>query len=758
MTKVIRHGGVLFSLLFFYALLGAVYGNAHLLSSEGVLLLQAHAWKLAALGAFGVLVFSLFRKSFTALQLRLDIALLALGFFALTDVAARRFGFFPSGTSAIEFWYLGISASALLYLLPTAASSGKLFTLPLLVVVQILIAGLFLMLADGRLLFSDDHPSFLYRLHLLKEHFPSIPFYNPQWNGGYSAREFFPSGVLNVYFLSLPFLWWAGDLSVYENASVYTLLIPYLFIFLIPFSVYLAARVMKVSKAAAVVAALLALGPSTGFFEWLLKYGTLGFSVSIGLIPLCFALSFRLSLEERQPQWRDVLLLLLVASLTLMWTLSSFAFLPLVLVSLYFFRHCFLGARGLKLLGFVLLFLLLNGSWILTFLQESNVASFLSANTLPGSDVTHFDGEKRAAAEASMASEGASHSIKKAVERFRELAAKLNPLLLILFLPGLALLSDLRLRIVLGSSILWLLLLAMFGEDIKPQLELRRMILPAGFLMCIPVAQAVVALFDFFTEELRGEARGPRRLLAFFSLSALLGCLVLSSFTVASVYLNRSEEKFVFSSGLSKDLSQAIAEHGGEGRTFFLGFILQELDATWWAAQDGGHIAPLAAFSGKPMYASDFYHTRWSTVDPIPASYRARGRDGIEEFLDLVNATAVVSFKREWAKYCKENERYQEVFKGGRFRVFTRDSPGTGPLLEGKGSVKELKDGLEVTLDSQRLLIKYRYLPKLRVDDPEVKLSSQYVFTEELGGGKTNDVEFVVLETKNPAKTVRLSY
>ncbi len=548
---------------------------------------------------------------------------------------------------------------------------------------------------------------------------------------------------------------------MYENAQVYTILIPYLFVFLIPLSIYVAARVLRCSSQAAMLAAVFALGPSTGFFEWLLKYGTLGFSVSIGLIPLCFALSFRLALDQRKPSWWDMLFLLLVASLTLMWTLSSFAFLPLVCVSLVCFRHSFREGRGAKILAFVVLFLVLNGPWILTFLQESNVASFLRADTLPGSDVTHFDGEKRAAAAQvtnSVSAGSITQSLKHAVERMRELAAKVNPLLLILFLPGITLLREKRLQVVLGASIVWLLLLAMFGEDIKPQLELRRMILPAAFLMCIPVGQAVALLFDRFVGELASDEAKPKRVYAFFGLTVLLGGLLLSCYTVASVYLNRSEEKFVFSTGLSKDISEAIATHSGEGRTFFLGFILQELDATWWAAQDGGHIAPLAAFSGKSMYASDFYHTRWSTVDPIPLSYRSRGREGIEEFLDLVNASAVVSFKREWAKYCQESERYQQVFKGGRFRLFTRNSPGIGRVLEGEGAVEELADGLRVTLASERVVIKYRYLPKLKTDDPEVRISSKFVFTEDLGGGKTNDVYYIVLETATPGKTLTVSY
>ncbi len=185
---MIRGGRVLVSALFFYALLGVVYGNAHFLSGNGVFILHPHAWKLAAALLAGLVLLAALGKALKNIELRADVALFAVGFFALSDVASRRFGFFPPGTSIIEFWYLGAGAALLVYFQRGIISSKRVFSLPSLLLLQLLIAGLFLALADGRLLLSDDHPSFLYRLHLLKEHFPAIPFYNPQWNAGYSAR------------------------------------------------------------------------------------------------------------------------------------------------------------------------------------------------------------------------------------------------------------------------------------------------------------------------------------------------------------------------------------------------------------------------------------------------------------------------------------------------------------------------------------------------------------------------------------------
>jgi hypothetical protein len=50
----------------------------------------------------------------------------------------------------------------------------------------------------------DDHAMFIFRLKLLRENFPSIPFWSPLWNAGFDARDFFATGALNVFLLAAP--------------------------------------------------------------------------------------------------------------------------------------------------------------------------------------------------------------------------------------------------------------------------------------------------------------------------------------------------------------------------------------------------------------------------------------------------------------------------------------------------------------------------------------------------------------------------
>ena len=233
-----------------------------------------------------------------------------------------------------------------------------------------------------------------------------------------------------------------------------------------------------------------------------------------------------------------------------------------------------------------------------------------------------------------------------------------------------------------------------------------------------------------------------------------------------SAYTNKTDEHFVFSPEELPSFIETLATHGGEGRVFYLGFILHELGSTWWSAQDGGHIAPIAQWAKKPMYASQFYHSTWSSVDPIPESYRERGESGVEEFLDLVNATSVVTFTKIWAKYCIDRpDKYEQVAKYDRFRVFVRIESARksiGYFQKGTGVVKDLRNALEVKLDAEtkdtEVVLKYRYHPHLKVSPETAEIFEVPVFTEELGGGRTKPYSFIGLRGVQGIEKYRLSF
>ena len=747
------------------------------LTLGGVRILPVNAWMILLPAAF--VFWLLFSVMPARTELRTRYPLLGqLGaknirfipevFFALfvlllfTEFPNRQYAFFEWNKAKL----LLLAAGTLLLVVSLVfKQSLKLFfSLPVLILMQVVLAVIFLHFAGGRLIFNDDHPSFLYRLQLLKEHFPWIPFYNVEWNGGASAREFFPSGVLSVFFSAFPLVYFS-DYGSFDGARAYTLLIPYLFVGLLPLAVYAAALVLRLGRSAAVLAGVFALAPSLALFEWGLKYGTLGFACSAGLMPLLFALAYRLALDESRPRASHLFFLLVVATLCSFWTPSMLAFLPFLFAPL--FCWSVLWARRGMIAAFVLLFLLINGPWIAVFVEESKVTSFIASSSLPGTKVASFpvegqakDGHKKK--HASAVKDGRDvkdNHLLKASKKAAALFSKTNPLLLLFFLPGLAAIPDKRLRRLLAATVVWLLLLAVVGEEFRPQLEFRRMGVPASYLLCLIAAAGISGLA--FKLHARTCSKGGKAWCSLLVLSFLLGSIVFSPFVAAAAYRNRTSANFIFSSGLAGNLSKAIAEHGGEGRVFFFGFILHELEAEK-GAQNGGHVAPLALLSRKPLYASQFYHSRWSYVEPIPSEYLRRRAEGIEEFLDLMNVTAVVTFKRDWVKYCTRSPRYVEVFREGRFRVFKRKADRSTYFLSGEGNVREGKEGIIVQPRSSEAVLKFRWLPKLKTNDPRAQLQPVFAFSENHGSGRTEPYYFINLRVSsdllNEGKEITIGY
>lgn len=706
---------------------------------------------------------SVARKRFvTVLSLPSVFLVLVLTLVLCSDAVIRRQGFYVGNDARWFVLILGLPVVALAYIRwrfeRVANGLQQFFSLPLLLFFQIAIAILFIDLADGRIIFSDDHPSFWYRLLLLQRQFPQVPFYSTDWEAGYSAREFFASGLLNFYFITLPF-WYSGvDLTNIASAVIYNYALLFVFVGVIPLSVYASVRLLRHSPMAATLAGLLALGPTLGYFEWLLKYGTLGFCCAVGFLPLAFSFLYRLAIAEDPPRKRDALGLLLSSFLCISWSPGVFAFVPVAILGLYRWRSTFAAQRRIPLAIFLIGFVCINAPWVKIFVEESKVFSFMSGSSLPGVGTT---------TEATVKKEPPHKTVAQRLNRLhsesRELFAKVNPVILVLFLPGLILLPCTQRRVWL-ATMLWLLGLAFFGEEIKPQLEFRRMIIPAMFLACLPVALAVEKMIaELYAAFQQSHRRVGIAETGFWNacLVLLVGMVLLSPVTVAAVYQNRSDEQFRFAPENLGAFSQAINLYGGKGRVFFFGFILQELGASDYKSQDGGHIAILAALTGKPLYAHYYYHSRWETIDPVPRSYRARGETGIEEFLDLLNVTSVITFKKEWVQYCAKNPRYREVAQFDRFRIFTRTSEVNGFFLEGDGEVRELRDGIEVTAHSTTATLRYRYLPKLRPSTPQtVTISPVKVFDEDTGANSSKPVEFIQLQIapEQLGKPFRLSY
>lgn len=558
----------------------------------------------------------------------------------------------------------------------------------------VILLSCFFVEAHGRLLFSDDNPTFMYRLALLKQNFPFIPFYNPLWNAGIEARDFFATGSLNVFLLFSPLLY------LFNVFEVYNLVIAGILFLLLPLSIWFAARLVGARSPAPALAAVLALTASLLWYRWGLKYGTLGFLVSATLLPLNLALASRLCDPEHRPS--PVEFFLSIASFTLMlfWSPSGLAFIPVAVLALSRISKL---VHKRAFLSFSALLLLVNLPWMLVFWNVSNVGSFVQSKRPNYASMADADSQiySRSAQNSdphinTKPREG-TLDLSGSIKRLRENAVSTNPLLVFLAIPALLLFQSPARGLFVGTA-LWLTLLGTVLAQVKPQLELDRMLIMLALLLCIPVADLLNRLW----------LRKAQSWAELVPASLCGGFLFAGIFSTAAILMNRSIEHFHFAEpGITK-LAEAIHAHADGGRAVFSGFVLHDLY--------NGHIAPLVQLSSTSLVASSPFHDQWHYRELFPREVRDGGDTAIDSYLTLLNATLVLAHEDRWKQFFSQRpEHYAALTEGRTFNVYRRIGYASNYFLEGHGAlIREHSNKIEVRIDSDSAVIKYKYFDFLK--------------------------------------------
>lgn len=672
-----RYSSILFTVSVVAFIFSLLRGNGYLWDKELLLLIPGYATRgitlLAATGG-GIFAFKA-RRAPTIAPLWLSLAPLLVFF---SDWLSRDYNLFQGPAIRGEL----ILASIAAYLLITTKRGGIFYYLCYLSAA--LCFGCFLVETDGRLLYTDDHSTFFYRLSLLKTNFPRIPFYNPLWNGGIDARDFFASGSLNIFLIFSPIIY-LFDLSLTYNHIIGALLF-----LLLPLSLYLSVRIEGGSRLAGSLAGTLGLSTSLLWYRWALKYGTLGFLTASVLLPLNLVLARRL-LTKELVTWRDALPLIVTFSLMLLWTPSGLVFLPLGGAALLSARRLL---KSRVVIGTAFALLLLNLPWITLFWSVSKVSSFVQAESVSVSK-EQAEAHQTVTTTRHFRHRNGSVDLLKSLHILRDAAVTIHPLILFLGIPGIALLTR-RSRTLFALVALWLLFLGTVMVPIKPQLELDRMLLILAMILTIPTSFVLETLIR------EGERKG---IVWRAAISLVLGFLLVGPITAGAVLRNRSVEQYRVASDEVTKLEEAIRAFGGAGRVLFSGCVVHELNE--------GHLAPLVLRTGHPLIASSFVHNLWHYTQVFPFEYIKENKSGIERYLDLYNVTAVFAHEPEWRRYFSSNEKYQEVWRGERFILYTRQTTPSY-LLEGEGEVMQQDNKVIVTPRSERLVLKFNYLPFLK--------------------------------------------
>ncbi len=613
------------------------------------------------------------RRSESLLELGITIPLII---FALSDIPFRRFGF-----SQPNEYYLTLAITASIGSLLFFLFQKRVGSILLAITIAIAFYGFFSRI-DGALLFTDDHPSFLYRLIQLKENFPYIPFYNPLWNAGVEAREFFPSGALSLFFLGLPFVYF-GDLL--QN---YNYLITFILFIFCPASIYISARLLGISNLGSSIAAILGISSSLIFYRWAFGHGTMGFIIAIVVLPLVIATSTKLFSTDTVNKKIYAIGAYLSFSLMIFWSLSLFFIVPIFILALWAFPKF---KPKLLIFTLVSVLLLTHLPWMITFAKASNIFSFVAISD-DNPQVQNNEGTSRI------------RKIKHANDPFYETALKTlrdatgtaNPIIIFLAIYGVYFLKPGINRRALTSTLLWLITIGALGFVIKPQLELERFLVAGLLLAAIPAGLCCEKII-----------LNPKNLGAKIATVVLLAFVFYIPYWTYRLTTNETIEKYQTADKYVFELVDAISARRNFGRTMFAGFTLHELSH--------GHVAPLPALTNAPLLASRYQHDRWFYTDIIPKSYRDRKAAGVDEFLDLMNVGTIIThdqFWRDW--YTKRHKKFRKITKIDRFTIFERVDYKGSYFHKGKGEiVAQTGSNVELKIKSSEVILKFTYLPFL---------------------------------------------
>lgn len=593
----------------------------------------------------------------------------------------------------------------------------------------------FFQTSRGELLFTDDHATFLYRLYLLKENFPFIPFFNPQWNGGIDARDFFATGTLNIFSIFAPLIY------TFNLEKAYNVIIAILLFGLLPLSSFFAAKYENLPKPAPAIAAVLALSSSLLWYRWTLRYGTLGFATTAVLMPFNLALISKILDPGRELKVKDVILAFFSISLMLMWTPSGLALSPTILIGAFAIRRLLKKPYILKL---VLALIIFNLPWVMLFWSASNVSTFLQhekplemiTQDRTTDDYKRTKEDKIETHKISKKLEQAGLNLPVSVKILREWAVSTNPLLLFLVLPGILLLRPYS-RFVYGAVLGWLIVLGSILVPLKPQLELDRMLVLFAICAVAPVSMAIYKLLT------QAKNSWACHALAAVTLSFLLSGFV----STGAIVKNRSIVPYFFMQARPKAAIAAIKDNVKEGRLLFSGFMLHHLGSA--------HLAPLPYFTGVPMIASSHVHNLWEYKQVFPHSFISREPEGIFEYLDLYNVSTVIAHEKRWRKFfSKYPDRFELKWQDGPFRLYKVKNFTDNYFIEGRGKlIDQSTNSITLKLATTDAVLKFNYFPFLKSSACNIKPKT---VAEELVFIKLSDCpKDTVIEIKSKGAAAR---
>lgn len=587
-------------------------------------------------------------------------------------------------------WFLALSLALSALFLLTRSRRWLNVALPAIFIVAELMCGWALWrLTGGRAIYSDDHPSFMFRIQEFWRSFPWRENYVPFWNAGVVNNVITSSGVPGYALLTAP-LRLLSPLP-HETHTVGLFLVEAI---IAPWCMAWGLRANRMPWRTVWTGALLALFANRAFILWTFHFGTIGFGTAVPMLPAAFLFLYAVA-EKRHVTPSTILGLVFSMTFLCQWPPMWMAAAALALAALTSWRRWSDDRRTLvAIVVAATVTLILLAPSLRAVAGGKDLTAYATAKT------KHFSWS------------GVYHSFRLMTG---DTVLRAHPLVLIFGLGGMWSIREKPLRRWLAIAMLVLVAIYSIGDELAPRLQLPRMAIAAAMLAAVPAAI------------LAGHLMRSHRASSALLQGSILALLVLGAQNIANLYRGKGVAPFRPVPEFVTNMAGWIRENVPEdGRLLFAGRAKH--------AYGRGHIAYLPILTGREMMACDYYDFPPGTFEPFyPPMASRREPGGGHAFAVRHGATHVVTFNADSLEWLRsEPDHFEEVHEFGRrtpesdamFHIF-RVKGGHGVFLEGSGKVKADFNRIQIDFGPappERAVIAYNWNDRL-VAKPPVEIA-----------------------------------
>lgn len=536
--------------------------------------------------------------------------------------------------------------------------------------------------------YSDDHPSFLFRVTEFIGAFPWRENYVPYWNAGVVNSVITSSGVASYSILGLPF--WL-TIPIEKAAPIVFLMI---FVWMVPWVTYGGFRAAGFGRVGASLAGTLILGQSFLFYLWLLRFGTVGASLSMAMVPAVFAYLYSLLYQPKVSRWAFVGFLFSVVLMG-QWPPMLVFGVPLGIWILVEWKRWWYGLNRWLFVGVAFAAAVLLVPTVVGALMGKEVLGHV------------LDAPEKPVVTWALAK-------KEFLTEIVSVCSDLNPLVLFAGLAWFCWLPWRRVRLWVCVIGFFVFSISAWGPMFLPNMQLARMGLAFSCLMVVPTVCVVRKILL---------ARGILAPVV----QAMVMALILCTFqNVARYYGGRTDNPFVGMRPIVHELADCVTELvPPDGRFLFAGASVH--------AYGRGHTAFLPKLADREMMGCDYYGFPRGMVEMNYPPHRFRTLpDGCYRFAKLWGVTHVIAYRPDQVAFyeadtthfrrCRHLQDTSE-HQNCEYVIFEVVEPDVGRFLKGSGEVKADFNRFEVTIDprmtvGEEIVLRYNWHERLVAEGP----------------------------------------